>query len=62
MSNQLTGEKLTFTAKFVINATGTLSDKLLDLAEPQLKHNTVAAAQGTHLVLIKKFLTLNMQS
>ena len=54
VKNQLTDEKLNFTAKFVISATGTLSDKLLDLAEPQLKHNTVAAAQGTHLVFDKE--------
>jgi glycerol-3-phosphate dehydrogenase len=39
-----------FYAKVVINATGTLTDRLLNLAEPEVHHETVTAAQGTHLV------------
>lgn len=53
--NQLTGAKFSYSAKTIINATGTFSDALLDIAEPQNKHQTVAAAQGTHLVFDKKF-------
>ncbi len=42
------GEK--FYAKAIINATGTLTDQLLTLAEPNKTHDNVTAAQGTHLV------------
>ena len=40
-------------AKVVINATGTLTDTILDIDEPAAKHKNVAAAQGTHLVFNK---------
>ena len=39
-----------FYADVVINATGTFTDQLLNLAEPHLHHHHVTAAQGTHLV------------
>lgn len=42
--------QLEFMAKVVINATGTFTDELLNLDEPQLEHNNVEAAQGTHLI------------
>lgn len=44
------GTQLQFNAPIIINASGTLCDNLLDLAEPAQKHHNVAAAQGTHLV------------
>jgi len=48
--DRLSGKSLAFTAKVVINATGTLTDTLLNKAEPHVQHQTVFAAQGTHLV------------
>ncbi len=39
-----------FYADVIINATGTFTDALLNLAEPKIQHETVTAAQGTHLV------------
>ncbi len=39
-----------FYAKVVVNATGTFSDSLMNLAEKTDKYATVSAAQGTHLV------------
>lgn len=51
--DSLQGRVLEFTAKTVINATGTLTDVLLNKAEPQQAHQTVSAAQGTHLVFDK---------
>lgn len=41
-------------AKVVINATGTLTDKILNIDEPAADHKNVAAAQGTHLVFNKE--------
>jgi glycerol-3-phosphate dehydrogenase len=43
------GEQV-FYAKVIINATGTFTDTILNLAEPNVRHETVTAAQGTHLV------------
>lgn len=43
----------TYTAQHIINATGTFSDTIMNLAKPAIKHNNVAAAQGTHLVFDK---------
>jgi len=51
--DQLKQSNTEFSAAFVINATGTFSDSLMDLAEPTKTHHTVAAAQGTHLVFDK---------
>ena len=51
--DQLKQSNHEFSAKFVINATGTFSDNLMDLAEPTKTHHAVAAAQGTHLVFDK---------
>ncbi len=48
--DSLNGEQQQFYAPIIINASGTLCDSVLDLAEPQQKHTNVAAAQGTHLV------------
>lgn len=52
--DKLTQTTQQFNAKFVINATGTFSDQVMDLAEPNQKHQAVAAAQGTHLVFDKE--------
>lgn len=48
--DQFNQAQLEFNAKIVINATGTFTDELLALDEPQLQHTNVEAAQGTHLV------------
>ena len=50
VSDRLSDQSLVFTATAVINATGTLTDTLLNKAEPHIQHHTVSAAQGTHLV------------
>ena len=42
-------------AKVVINATGVLTDNILDIDEPAANHKHVTAAQGTHIVLDKHF-------
>jgi glycerol-3-phosphate dehydrogenase len=52
--NKLNSTTNKFMAKVVINATGTLTDSILDMDEPQQKHNHVTAAQGTHLVFNKE--------
>lgn len=52
--DQLNNSTIQFNARVVINATGTFSDIVTDLAEPDVKHNKVAAAQGTHLVFDKE--------
>lgn len=41
--------------KVIINATGAMTDSVLDIDEPDTLHKHVAAAQGTHIVLDKKF-------
>jgi len=51
--NQLDKTGNQFSAKHIINATGTFSDHLMNLAEPEQKHTNVASAQGTHLVFDK---------
>lgn len=48
--NTLTRESIKFSAPIIINATGTLCDRIMDIAEPKISHHNVAAAQGTHLV------------
>lgn len=53
-TNLLDDSQFYYSARAIINATGTLSDSLLDLAEPAQKHQMVAAAQGTHLVFDKE--------
>lgn len=57
--NKLTNEDYEIKAKAVINATGTLTDTILDIDEPVEKHNNVAAAQGTHLVFNKEIFDSN---
>jgi glycerol-3-phosphate dehydrogenase len=52
--DHLHGITKTFASRAVINATGTFSDRLMDLAEPSKVHQNVAAAQGTHLVFKKE--------
>ena len=52
--SKLDNTKFEIKAKVVINATGTLTDTILDIDEPAAKHKNVAAAQGTHLVFNKK--------
>lgn len=51
--DKLNHAKLDFMAKVVINATGTFTDTILNLDEPQIYHKNVTAAQGTHLVFEK---------
>lgn len=41
---------LEYTAKVVINATGTFTDTLLNKADPTHSHHAIEPAQGTHLV------------
>ncbi|MFV9973119.1 MAG: glycerol-3-phosphate dehydrogenase/oxidase [Francisella endosymbiont of Hyalomma asiaticum] len=54
----LNGEYKEFTAKHIINATGTFSDKTISLANQQDAHNYVSVAQGTHIVFARdKFPT-----
>lgn len=53
IQDKLNNTQFTITAKVVINATGTLTDNMLDIDEPAAKHKNVAAAQGTHLVFSK---------
>lgn len=53
VQSKLDGNNFNLTGKVIINATGVLTDKLLDLDEPVIKHQHVAAAQGTHLVFDK---------
>ncbi len=52
--NKLTNEDYEIKAKVVINATGTLTDTILDIDEPVKSHKNVAAAQGAHLVFDKE--------
>lgn len=52
--NQITNETFSYSAKYIINATGTFSDKVLDVADARNKHSSVASAQGTHLVFEKR--------
>lgn len=52
--NQLNEETKTYSAKHIINATGTFSDSIMNLAEKNTEHKNVAAAQGTHLVFDKE--------
>lgn len=40
--------------RVIINATGVLTDNILNIDEPAATHQHVAAAQGTHLVFDKK--------
>ena len=53
--NVETGEKFSAQAKVVINATGTFTDSVRRLAEPDAKQ-LVAPSQGTHLVFDRSFL------
>lgn len=48
--NKITGENVEFTAKHIINATGTFSDKTIELAGQKETHKYVSVAQGTHIV------------
>jgi glycerol-3-phosphate dehydrogenase len=57
--DKLNNKQLSINAKVVVNATGTLTDTILDLDEPAAKHNHVTAAQGTHLVFDKDIFASN---
>ena len=46
----LSGQQKEFTAKHIINATGTFTDKTIDIANQQDSHKYVSMAQGTHIV------------
>ncbi|QWU99099.1 glycerol-3-phosphate dehydrogenase/oxidase [Francisella salimarina] len=46
----LSGEQKEFTAKHIVNATGTFTDKTIDIANQQDSHKYVSVAQGTHIV------------
>ncbi len=48
--NKLTNQEQIYHAKVIINATGAFSDAILNLDNPQIKHNNIIATQGTHLV------------
>ena len=50
VNDEFNNIKHTFNAKVIINATGTFTDSVLNLDEPNKLHRVVAAAQGTHLV------------
>ena len=51
----LTGNKISFSGKVVINATGVFVDDILKMNNPDSK-NMVRPSQGVHIVLDKKFL------
>ncbi|MFC4210871.1 glycerol-3-phosphate dehydrogenase/oxidase [Pedobacter lithocola] len=51
----LTGKKVKFRGKIIINATGVFVDDILKMNNPNSK-NMVRPSQGVHLVLDKKFL------
>ncbi|MBY0379394.1 MAG: glycerol-3-phosphate dehydrogenase/oxidase [Burkholderiales bacterium] len=51
--NTFTNNSTEYLANVVINATGVLTDRLLNIDEPQKNHHNVTAAQGTHLVFEK---------
>ncbi len=53
-----TGERLQFSARVVINATGPFCDTLRQMAEPGAR-KILAASQGIHLVFDRSFLTGN---
>ena len=53
VQNQFTNEDYEIKAKVVINATGTLTDTILNIDDPVASHKNVAAAQGTHIVFNK---------
>ncbi|QLE78965.1 glycerol-3-phosphate dehydrogenase/oxidase [Francisella sp. Scap27] len=50
----LSGETTEFTAKHIINATGTFSDVTISLAKSKESHKFVSVAQGTHIVLARE--------
>lgn len=54
IQDKLANKTFSVNAKVIINATGTLTDTILDMDEPDLAHKHVAAAQGTHLVFDKE--------
>lgn len=54
VTDKLTGAIFNVRAKVIINATGTMTDTILDMDEPFASHKHVAAAQGTHLVFDKE--------
>lgn len=52
--NTLTNEVFSYTAKAIINATGTFCDVTNQIADSSQKYENVAVAQGTHLVFDKE--------
>lgn len=51
--DKINNKQFTLYGAAIINATGTLTDTILDMDEPAAVHKNVAAAQGTHLVFAK---------
>ena len=54
VNDALSGEVTEFTAKHIINATGTFSDVTIGLAKSKESHKFVSVAQGTHLVFARE--------
>lgn len=52
--DKLNDKYFNVTGKVIVNATGVMTDSILNIDEPAKQHNNVAAAQGTHIVLEKK--------
>ncbi len=50
VEDALSGEITEFTAKHIVNATGTFSDVTIELAKSKESHKFVSVAQGTHIV------------
>jgi glycerol-3-phosphate dehydrogenase len=53
--DSLTGNKITFKGKVIVNATGVFVDDILKMNNPNTK-NMVRPSQGVHIVLDKQFL------
>ncbi len=53
VQDTLNAKELHFHTTVLINATGTFTDSLLNLADPSTPHHIVEPAQGTHLVFDK---------
>lgn len=56
--NSLNQAQFNYSAKYIINATGTFSNQTEALSDKK-EHQSVSAAQGTHLVFNKRFFDTN---
>ena len=54
VEDALSGEITEFTAKHIVNATGTFSDVTIGLAKSDESHKFVSVAQGTHIVFARE--------